>query len=72
MNSCFLSTKNRKKILYILIVSAFAFFAYINNLGHDLAYDDHTYITENEFNRTYAFGELLARKIKSFEKSLNR
>ena len=30
------------------------------------------YITENEFNRTYAFGELLARKIKSFEKSLNR
>ena len=30
-----------------LIVGILAFFAYINNLGHDWAYDDHQYITEN-------------------------
>ena len=31
------------------IVAVLAFFAYVNNIGHDWAYDDHEYITENAF-----------------------
>ncbi|MFC1693842.1 tetratricopeptide repeat protein [Candidatus Latescibacterota bacterium] len=60
-----------------IIIAALAFFSYINNLGHDFAFDDVSYIMENEyikqpghvtdiFTTTYLFG------MDGFHKNLYR
>ena len=80
--------KSRGMLKCALIVGILAFFTYINNLGHDWAYDDHQYITENEFvnnpsrtgdifTTTYLFGSGglqtgLYRPITVFSYALNR
>jgi len=41
--------KNHIQWKLILIIAAIAFFSYINTLGHDWTFDDHEYITNNEY-----------------------
>lgn len=41
----------RRTVLWALVAAVVAFGIYANNLGHDWAYDDFEYITENEYVR---------------------
>jgi len=62
-----MNRNTKRTVIFALMVFALAIVLYANNLGHDWAYDDHEYITENEyvnepghigdiFSTTYLYG----------------